>query len=130
MELSDLISLAAVAVAVLSWLDSRRRINDAAVAFRVEIDPHLTGWYHIRNVGSRSAGYAKLDLDSLKGFEVEGFTSRPSMEPGTSINVGIRNSRNSLPDTVRIVYDGFWRKRGRIVPFHPVRVVDTPDPTI
>jgi hypothetical protein len=122
MTSSDWIALGALAVAVVSWIDSLRRINNSAVAFQVEYNEESKGWYRIRNIGTRSAGWATLDLASLAEFEVGGMATAPSMVPGAALNFSLRSSRAELPDSVVVKYGGNRLTRSRRVPFHPVRV--------
>ncbi|GAT73594.1 amidohydrolase [Microbacterium sp. HM58-2] len=110
---SDVIALGALVVAVLSWFDSRRRISQAEIRFAVETTNERDR-YLVRHVGTKTVKSARIDLNALAGYEVDGLPFTPVMRPGDSITLWIRSSRGFLPEEIEL---HFGRRGVRVIPF-------------
>jgi len=121
MTTSDLIAAGALTIAVLSWLDATRRINAAAIVFRVEQDSLGSGWYRVRNMGTATAKDVQIDASSVSGYELGGSWIGGDIKPGDSLRFTLTSSRGELPDAIGVKF-GMVFHRMRKIPFHPVTV--------
>lgn len=120
MGASEWIALGALGIAALSWVDSVRRINASAIKFQIEYGDSK-GWYRLRNIGTRSAGFTQIDPASVQSFELGLIAFSSKMRPGESFSFQLTSSTGKLPDTIG-VSSTVYRKVTRIIPFQPVDV--------
>jgi hypothetical protein len=118
MQPSDWIAIGALAVAVVGWLDNRRRISYTEYAFDVEVGTGEAAddKYVLRNTGTRRARRVSIDSDSVRGYETVGMLFSIYLDPGESFSFWLTHSRGQVPDSVRVTF-GEYFKRTRVVRF-------------
>ena len=126
METSDWIAAAALTVAVLSWLDSWRRIHRNEAALTIDRVDGTIDLYGLRNSGQRALKNLTIDPASLLGYESQALIMPITLLPGASTDFYIRaNSRGKLPDAITVRHG----LHGRIiVPFRPSETASTASP--
>lgn len=110
---SEAIAAAALVVAIVGWIDSRRRLAQTEVAFAVErtSDP---GRYLIRSTGTRTVRRARIATERLAVYEIDGLTWMPVMRPGDSLTFWLRSSRGEIPEEIEM---RFGRRGERVIAF-------------
>lgn len=105
MQTSEWIALAAVLVAALSWLDSRRRITKASVRFTIEPDNPNELWFTLRNSGTRDLFDVRIDAASVLRHSVEFAHWREFLDVDQGAQFKIHpDSSGQFPDTIRVLY--------------------------
>jgi hypothetical protein len=120
METSDWIALGALAVAILGYLDTRRRIRYSEYAFQIEprIGEYQQDSYLLRNTGTRKAVWVDIDPASVARYELSGSHLIGTIEPGGAKPFWLKSS-GELPDTITIKFGQLFR-RSRVVKFPQV----------
>lgn len=109
----EIIATAALLVSLVGWFDSRRRISHSEVSFAVERTDDPTQ-YLIRHTGTKTVKNARLDVEPLARYEVDGLAFSPKMRPGDSITFWLTASHGFLPKDLEI---RFGRRGVRVIAF-------------
>lgn len=119
MEPANWISLAALLVAILSWLDSRRRIRASELRFQIERGSATDEtWFCVRNIGTRKLESFKFDAEHLSYYAFSK-TAKSSIAPGEAAAFWLTSNRGSFPDSIVLLTGRAWNRR-IVVPFHPL----------